>query len=345
VTMEVNVLYGRGVRTGGPEALHQLVHELRAVGVSAYLVPDRNTLGAVRVPEYDGYDAPERATFPDEPGQVVVAPEVYLPELLSLHRARRLCWWLSIDNSPVFRAERYLADVLAGLADPPRAREVRALLWLARREIGGWRRRPLHAVEHAAQSRYAAAYLSRRLGIEVPLLTDYIPGASAEIVPEQMPQRPPAVAFNPAKGRRLLGQVRKQLGDAVDWHAIQGLSPEGVRQLLGESTVYLDLGPHPGRDRMPREAALAGAVTVVARRGSGDHEEDVGIPPHHKVALGDHLAERAAGVVSRILEDPSTAYAEQAAYRAGIQLQEDSFRSEVAALVARLEVPPRQATS
>jgi hypothetical protein len=90
---------------------------------------------------------------------------------------------------------------------------------------------------------------------------------------------------------------------------------------------------------MPREAALAGAVTVVARRGSGDDDQDVAVPDHHKVSLGDHLAERAAAVVSAVLDDPVTAYVEQSGYRDGIQGQQEVFRTQVAGFVARLREP------
>ena len=337
--MEVNVLYGRGVRSGGPEAVHQLVHELRALDVPAFVVPDRRTLDNDRVHDYAAYDAPERAQVPDQTDQVVVAPEVYLPELMALRRARRVCWWLSIDNSPVFRAERYVADVAAGLADRPRLREARAFVWLAHRELAGWRS-GLKGIEHLAQSSYAARYLDRRLGVSAPLLSDYIPGAATtHVPPEPNRERPPAIAFNPAKGVRLLGRVQRLMTADVRWLPIRGLSPMQVRDRLGEATIYLDLGPHPGKDRMPREAALAGAVSVVARRGSGDDDQDVAVPEHHKVSLGAHLAERAVAVVSAVLEDPVTAYAEQRGYRAGIQGEHEVFRTQVAGLVARLREP------
>lgn len=334
---QVNVLYGRGIRSGGPEAVHQLVHELRALGVDAFVVPDRRTVGNARVPDFVGYEAPERAVVPDDPSQVVVAPEVYLPELLSLGRAKLVCWWLSIDNSPVFRAERYLADVAAGFADPPRAREARSFVWLARRELGGWRRR-LRDIEHLSQSAYATAYLRRRLGVEAHPLSDYIPGAATAVLPQRVSSSSsPAVAFNPVKGARLLRAVRRRMPGDIRWLPIEGLSPDGVRERLAEATVYLDLGPHPGKDRMPREAALAGAVSLVARRGSGAFEEDVATPAEHKVALDGDVVGHALEVVARVLDAPDTAFARQQDYRVGIKGQEAVFRTEVAALAARLE--------
>ena len=335
VTVEVNVLYGRGNRSGGPEATHQLVHELRALGVPAFLVPVGRTRAAQRVADYDVYDAPERRHVPHAPGQVVVAPEVYLPELLAMRDVRRVCWWLSIDNSPVFRAERYAADVVAGLADRPRLREARAFVWLAHRELARWRPR-LRDIDHVAQSHYAAEYLRRRLGVTAPLLTDYIPGAASGAASVERPDRDRlGVAYNPAKGHRLLRRVQLLTPD-LHWLPISGLTPDGVRDRLGEATVYLDLGQHPGKDRMPREAALAGAVTVVARRGSGADDTDVALPADHKLELGRDLPQRAAALVRTILGDPATAFRRQDDYRAGIRGEHEVFRTEVAAFAAGL---------
>ena len=37
----------------------------------------------------------------------------------------------------------------------------------------------------------------------------------------------------------------------------------------------VDLGHHPGKDRLPREAALAGCVTVVGRAGAAVFADEV----------------------------------------------------------------------
>ena len=45
---------------------------------------------------------------------------------------------------------------------------------------------------------------------------------------------------------------------------------------------YIDFGPHPGMDRLPREAALAGCIVITNREGAAAHDEDVPLPPEYK---------------------------------------------------------------
>lgn len=326
----VSVLYGRGIRSGGPEALHQLVHELRREGVAASLVPHPRTIGRPRVVEYEGYDAPELAMSNDNPHDVIIAPEVYLPELLRFKRARRLCWWLSIDNSPAFRAERYLEDLKNGLADWPRARELRSLAWLTTRELSQWRPR-LHALGHLSQSHYARAYLRRRLGVDSMIVSDYISDAEARIrCGEQAEDRGGLrISYNPAKGARLVNQVRRRAGLDAVWVPIAGMSPDQVRTNLAQSAVYLDLGPHPGKDRIPREAALAGAVVVVARRGSACHDADVPLPDLFRIPVANSLADRTVDVLGLALRNHESALLEQEPYRNHIIGQRAAFNREV----------------
>lgn len=338
---KVYVLYPKGVRTGGPEALHQLVHGLRALGVPAALVPHPDTVGRERVTAYRRYDAPEARLPRDVAGSVVIAPEIHVRELDQFREARTFCWWLSIDNSPLFRAERRFADWRAGLADPWRLRDAKSALDLVRRGMSRWRLR-LRRSEHLAQSEYARLYLADRLGIDAASLSDYLPtNTTPEFVQRKGSHSAlPRVAYNPAKGARLTDGVIAAMGRDVTWDPISGLSHEGVTEHLSQADVYMDLGPHPGRDRMPREAALSGAVTIVARRGSGALPQDVPIPDGHKVSVvqTDPVA-GAVEVLRRVMNNADQAFRDQAPYRRWIAGQEDQFRVEVEQLAERLEQP------
>ena len=57
----ISVYYPRGVRTGGPEALHQLVHTLVEQGHDAVLTPMPGTESTPRCAAYRSYSAPEAA--------------------------------------------------------------------------------------------------------------------------------------------------------------------------------------------------------------------------------------------------------------------------------------------
>ena len=60
------------------------------------------------------------------------------------------------------------------------------------------------------------------------------------------------------------------------------MTRDQVFQTLLESKMYLDLGLHPGRDKIPREAALLGCCIATSRFGSANNNVDVPIPDNYK---------------------------------------------------------------
>lgn len=333
----VHVYYPRGDRTGGPEALHQLVHAIRACDVDASLVPMRGTAERPRVAQYEHYDAPEVPAVSDDPGVAVVFPEVYLEPVRALQRARPVCWWLSVDGSALWsaRTERDNRRRLGRRTDPVLAlrlvkqRAVRAF-WLPRL------RDP--RVLHLAQSEYARLFLTERMDLAAHRVSDYLPE-----LPESPPRAAaddaddaarPNVAYNPAKGSALVDAVRGVLGDRVGWTPIRGLDAAGVRAALEQAHVYLDLGHQPGKDRLPREAALAGAVTLVARVGAGANDVDVPVPAEHKISYSPDVARVAADTVLRVLGDLERSREMQAPYRDSIRDEKRRFHHEVRTVFA-----------
>jgi hypothetical protein len=331
----IAVMYPRGGVTGGPEALHQLVDALRAAGVHAGLVAHPATTGRPRSKAYEMYDAPEFTSVLDAPDEVVIAPEVYVRDLGRLRKSRKVCWWLSIDNSPFFRAERRFADWRHGIADSLSILDAHSLIFWTVRALTAWRSR-LQKMDHVAQSRYAQVYLAEHLGVSADPLSDYLAGLTPTNRSPKSALQTPRVAFNPAKGARHIKRVQAGLRRPVEWLPIAGLSREEVLGVLQSADVYVDLGAHPGKDRIPREAAAMGAVAIVAKRGSGCFYEDVPIPDQHKVSTTDDFAQNAVDVLNGVLDGLPRAFELQAPYRSDIADQERTFRSEVAALVSRL---------
>ncbi len=283
---KIFVYYPRGLQTGGPEALHQLVGSLRALGQHAYLVPLPGTEGNPRVLEYERYEAPERDSVEDSTRNAIVAPEGYYPVLGTARKAVRFCWWLSIDNSPVFRRERLAMDMRTfGNCTPwdrieNRAKQRASSLWRAARG----QNRLLYTVNHLVQSQYAWAYLYSKLNIVSTVLSDYTPIAITDRTILPASQRDRTILYNPKKGLELTSKVASAYGRA-DFRPLVDMSRSQVLDALASGTVYLDLGNHPGKDRMPREAALMGCITVVGRRGSAAFTADVPLPARHKVQL------------------------------------------------------------
>lgn len=294
----VIVEYPRGAQTGGPEALHQLVDSLRRQGVDAWLWPHPDTRHLPRVSDYERYDAPESTEMIDECDTAVVSPEVYWPTR-RWKNAALFCWWLSIDNSHFFRQMRRAQYIWTDNGRVGR-RTVKAVAKEGLHLVGHVSE--MRRVTHLTQSNYAWHYLHSVLGIAPTMLGDYIPDAQryAALKPAVTE---PSIAFNPNKSGKLTNQIRAATDSEIAWLPIQGLDRQGVGELLDRATLYLETGHQPGKDRLPREAALRGCVVLMLRRGAGANSVDCPLPQRYKVMPGDDAAGRFAVLIRDVLED------------------------------------------
>lgn len=331
---KVFAYYPRGVRTGGPEALHQLVNGLRQLGHEAFLVPLPGTENAVRVPEYERYNAPESASVDDVPGVAVVVPEVSYKMLSGVRNAQRFCWWLSIDNSPLFRRERLTLEMKEfGIGSKRQLfdNELRRHASSIQRRISG-QTALLRNVQHLAQSQYAWSYLYSRMNIVASMLSDFTPLdiVSNDISPAS--ERGMTVVYNPKKSIELSARVAAAYPRAT-FQPLVNMSRDEVIDALKASAVYLDLGNHPGKDRMPREAALVGCVSLVARRGSAAFSADVPLPWRNKINLqmGDPIA-NVVSSLDHVFNSPDEFQAGQRGYVENIRQEEENFLSEIQAV-------------
>lgn len=296
--------------TGGPEALHQLVDALVGLGAPAALAyvapgpgrPFRASVTPAETPAaYRRYRVPLwRDRLPDERDVVVVLPEIWTLAALEFAAARVGLWWLSVDNNLASGMGRYF-----GQPRPPRP--------------------PIHLV----QSAYARAYLAAHGAVGVPL-SDYL--SDAHLGRPVAGGRGRRIAFNPKKGFETTVRIIRravELGLEAEWVPIAGLDAAGVAGLLATCRVYVDFGPHPGMDRLPREAAIAGCCVVTGRRGAAAFEADVPIPARFRVP--DEDVDLAVERIAECLDDAGAGDAFEP-YRAWIRGQRDRFIAEVAAV-------------
>jgi hypothetical protein len=319
----VSVHYHRGLRTGGPEALHQLVDALRRLGVDAALVPLSGTRDVPRSDAYRMYDAPERTAQQHSPDDASVIPETWVAGFKE--PGPLFCWWLSVDNSDLFTAHRAWAR-----RRREGSAEVRLAVAVAKERARRLAYRgAVRRARHLAQSAYARDALTRDLAVSSRPLSDY---TTLPVTDRDRWGSPRVVAFNPAKGFDLHRQVRPRVTGAVEWLPLEGMSREQVADSLRRSDVYLELGHQPGKDRLPREAAASGATVVALKDGSGGYHEDMPIPDDHKIDLGGDVASRAAATLDRVLENIEEEHQRQAPYRAAIAQEREQFLDEVRAV-------------
>lgn len=299
--------------TGGPELLHQLVHEVNRLGGRASIVYVPTTQAWPTPTEYEHYACPVASTVPDTPSSIVLVPEVMPAVLRRFQRARLVAWWLSVDNYTNPTGD-WLARLVA----------------LRRRFLNDWHRRD--ELFHLTQSEYARDFVARRFRVKAMMLGDYIDPMFHTASNVAQP-RSARIAYNPKKGRDFVEQLRQAMLDA-EFVALQNMSRTQMIACLQSCALYVDFGNHPGKDRIPREAAACGCVVVVGKRGSACYWEDVPLADDYKLDVSrSGWVEKACSTVRAVLADYSTHHALQRSYVDEILNERARFTAGVSALL------------
>lgn len=250
--------------TGGPELLHQLVHELRDLGHDAHICYYPFDSVHEYPAAYSDYNAPQ-AKFRDQPGDLVILPEVRTILARRIRHADIAIWWLSVDNYLGRRGESRLGDIRRRITSLVRSRI--PLACLTNRF-------------HLVQSTYAREFLASA-SIKSIMLTDYLSREHLETTRMEHNKKN-IIVYNPKKG---VTKTRKIIDSNPNlfFVPIQGMSKNQVSDLLSKSKIYIDFGNHPGKDRLPREAAMAGCCVITGIQGAAGNAEDVPIPRIYKL--------------------------------------------------------------
>lgn len=300
-----------GFATGGTELLHQLVHTLRQKGRNAYIFYyERPEQG--RPPVFDCYDTPVGQPQSDA-RHLVIVPETGTHVLKQLPRARKCIWWLSVDN--YFAFYRYKRRPGFWRRIKERWRKLSAYRWQRDRDL-----------VHLVQCRYAFDFLAEQ-NIASHFLGDYLRDNFLSI--DAVPDKQDWVCFNPKKG---LAFTRQLMAAPVPWKWVElaNMTPEQMRQTLLSSKVYIDFGHHPGKDRIPREAAMAGCVVITGREGSAANEVDVPIPAAFKIDAQAEAAPRLAlEAIGSAIADYTQAVRAQDGYRRRILEEKPEFHRAI----------------
>ena len=339
-----------GDRTAGPEALALMVDSIRKRGIEAYLLPMRNFRGKSMHPEYAGFDAPIAGSMPRGENNHLVLTEVSpienYSELQRTPNQNIWMFWLSVNNSPIPRARLFTAGqgdcsfMPAGVDqsfvesdlwpydDKPLGQSVNRIYAEAARRKGG---HGVHSVKSVAiealsiayaervvkrninfatQSYYGQSFIKNQLGRNSFLLTDYPNTPQIRDLPKQKN----LIVYNGAKGTWKIGDI-KTLVPKAEFVPIEGMSFIQVCELLSQATLYLELGHMPGRDRLPREAAMYGTPTVMLARGAGYCWVDFPIGTTYRIPYTVNWAQNMAPVVQGVLNDSTQIVLDQASFR------------------------------
>lgn len=288
--------------TGGPEAMHQLCHELNSLGKEAYIVYINRPKDTEKQILYtESYSNIKNTTsIEDIKDNILIFPEIYTSEWLRTHikiqNIRMAVWWLSLNNAVSF-------DSLPGNVKDT-------------------------TIIHLFQSHYVKDAILKNLNESTSQtwfdLHDYtrelFTNAYITNAFDNKFERGNMIAYNPTKDF-----ISSNLIQKWDLRSLPlvDLSPTIMLYKLHECKIYVDLGAHPGKDRIPREAAMSGCVVITNLLGAAVN--DVDIPITEKVDGPDDLNI----LIKSIFEDYNTYYEKQKSYRDWISNEKERFIEQI----------------
>ena len=269
-------------------------------------------------PAFEKYQVPyvKYSEIKDDKENLLIMPEPYLPESIRFKHIKKVIWWLSVDS---FKEYATLKDAYQNFS------KLQFLVRLPRFLMN-----PTKIAKktkyHLCQSQYAVDFV-KGLGIaeeNIAFLSDYLNDTYLDDSEVDFTNRKNVVLYNPRKGAAYTQKLLEHAPD-LPWKPIRNMTTEEVRQCMLESKVYIDFGHHPGKDRIPREAAISGCCIITGRNGSAANEEDVPLGDDYKF----HAVEaNIPAIIERIrmcLKDYDTEIQNFAVYRDKIKGEKEYF--------------------
>ena len=158
------------------------------------------------------------------------------------------------------------------------------------------------------------------------MLSDYL--ASEYLAPALNVSKKNVVAYNPKKG---LKYTKKLIDESpeINFLPLENMSRIQIKSALDACKIYLDFGDHPGKDRLPREAAMRGAVVIVGKEGSANYEKDMPLNSRYKIDRCESSLSEIKKLVCDIFSNYHWHYAEQASYRENISREPEVFEKQI----------------
>ncbi|MBQ7563243.1 MAG: hypothetical protein IJT16_04560 [Lachnospiraceae bacterium] len=300
------------IKTGGAELLHQLVYHINQLGGNAcitYMMSGGDI--PLTHPELEKYVYGRVRTMneiSDHAENALVIPEGWFIGAEMVQSAKKLFWWLSVDN------------FLQAVRDYGRGDAESELRLLCEK-----------VDQHLYQSEYARDFVEKYniQGKPVLHLSDYLNdtyllGSENALTCE----KEDLVLYNPAKGREFTEKLIEAAPD-IKWTPIERLTTDQVQKLLRTAKVYIDFGNHPGKDRIPREAAVSGCIVITGRKGAAAFKEDVAIPEEYRIDEEQASVEEIIRQIRSCIQEYSTRIGAFEEYRKRVLDEKEAFLEDV----------------
>lgn len=289
---KIYVLCPYGLVTGGSDALHQLVYYINQVkNQTAVLIYCDRKEKNLTIPEcyrdyIDSYKTIDE--IPDEKDIAVIVPETLWFHLKDYHHVRKYIWWLSVDKNTEQTAGNKLLQILKKLCSIKTWRRLFSGYYSKDKIKDFGKNTPYDfndedkGIIHLCASHYALDYVRHHsengsyLMIE-PISMYYLKAGCYQ----NKDGRKKQVLYNPVKSGEFVKLLIRKRRDLV-FLPLQGYQQDQLLDLYRHSMLYVDFGPFPGAERMPKEACYNGCLIITGKAGASAYHADVAIPDEDK---------------------------------------------------------------
>lgn len=317
-----------GAVTGGAELLHQVVDVINRHGGDAYIVYF-GTYPHELPSDYSKYDIKFATKIEDAKDNVALIYEGYFKEAFHIKYAQIVLWWLSVDN--YFLCNRLTIPELFNYKQsnfPTKIGKKATIMTLIldilkpKDSVSIAKLKKYNIVCNCYQSEYARDFLEAKGFKEVYSLKDFINDDNFSYV-HQPESKQNIVVYNPKKG---FAFTKKLIAadSSIKWVPIINLPRKGVIELIRSAKVYVDFGYHPGKDRLPREAATNGCCIITGKEGSAGFK-DIDIPLKYKHNQQDSDIPEIIAQIHDLLDNYEERYADFQHYRDCIKAEKQEF--------------------
>lgn len=337
--MQFYILAPSGVVTGGQECLHQLCSELNDIGHNACMVyyPNSNS----ETPEvYRKYNIRNSDRVIDLKENYLILHESKFDELYKYKNINIVNWWLSVDNF-FGSSSRYLSLGTYLKYRPKlfiKAIAVKIYYFIFRRKRIIRLSISLDDLKNTniinlCQSKYSFNFLKNESFDNLLMLEDYV---NDDFHDNGEVERSNVILFNPKKGIKFTKFLIKKLPE-FKWIPIINLNYEQISELMRRSKIYVDFGNHPGRDKIPREAAISGMAVITNKRGSAKFQEDIPIKEEYKFDECNLNVNKFKNTINNLFENYNVLINDYSGYRDFVKNSRGKFSAQVKELISTLK--------
>lgn len=328
----IYVICPANFRTGGVELLHQLIYTISNYRNNVFCVYDglENHDYAV-LDEYKQYVVEYKliSEVLDSDENLLIVPEITLYALDKFQYIDKAIYWESVDNfffhNFSFASLKYYKKSFSFYERLKEyAHIVKNLKHYSFLKPNNLYKKNIKY--NFCQSDYAFQKCIEWKLQNVYMLTDYL--NDSFFIHKDYPKRD-IVIYNPAKGYKITKKIITTSKN-IEFIPLRNMTRDEIRKIMNEAKVYIDFGNHPGKDRMPREAAISGCCIITGIEGSASRlYSDVCIPDNYKFDRPVLQRKQIIYLINKIFNDYDAINNQFIDYRNIIKNEHKQFEQEV----------------